>query len=94
MDLESKALIKELTLNAYKTFAPDIYKQFRQFSTTEIRLEILKALQSHIMQKTSDALRSKLKRKRIRKEENALSYDEVIDKIEQAENESWMDGID
>ena len=92
MDLESKAMIKEMTLNAYKVFTPDIYKQLRQYTTTEIRLEILKVLQSHIMHKTSDALRSKLKRKRIRKAENALSYEEVIATFED-EDDSWLEGI-
>lgn len=72
MNRKTKSEIRNLTIKHYKAFAPEIYKRYSsQYSTTEIRLEILKALQSHIMQRTSDTLRCKLRRKKERRIQNA-----------------------
>ena len=94
MDINTKSEVRRLTIEAYKEFSPSIFRRIRGYTTTEIRLEILKAIQNHIMQKTSDALRKKLKRKKVRRIENAPSYDDVVEQIEKAENEFWLEIIE
>ena len=95
MDRNTKSKLRKMVIEAYNEFAPSIYREFsNRYPTTEIRLEILKALQNHIMQKTSDALRKKLKRKKERRIENAPSYDDVVEQIEKAENEFWLEIIE
>ena len=93
MDKHTKSKLRKSVIAAYKDFAPSIYKQFsNRYTTTEIRLEILKALLDHIMCKTSDTLRKKIKRKKIRRIENAPTYDQIIEQMEN-ENDDWLIGI-
>ena len=64
MDSKTKKLLRIDVLMAWGQFAPTIYRKYsRQYTTTEIRLEILKILLDNAMAKTTQAL---YKQKRIK----------------------------
>lgn len=72
MDRKTKTEIRKRVIKCYKKVMPELYADYScKYTSNEIRLEVLKALQNHIMAKTTDALKSKLRRKKLRRIENS-----------------------
>ena len=68
MNRADKKEIRERVISVYKMLMPALYKQFgSQYTSNEIRLEVLKSTQGHIMDKTTIALSKKVKHKKVQK---------------------------
>ena len=99
MKRHDKKILREETLQFYKAFSHSLYKRWcYQYTTNEVRHEILKILINHIMKKTTQALHGRIKRKKVnpRGTQRPLSVSEPVEDIDflfEPEDESFVERL-
>ena len=67
MNYKDKIILRKEILAAWKTFISPVYKKwYHEYPSNEIRLEVLKIIEQHVYEKTIEALRRKVRKKKIK----------------------------
>lgn len=88
MNAYDKKLLKQKILAEYKRMMQKVYIDFTQYKPTQIRLEVLKILTDHILQKTNTEVVAKdrtIKKLKLQKRENINVVEKQQEKQENIE---------
>ena len=85
--------IRQQVINTYNTWMPDIYRQWRQYTPVQVKLEVLSILTTHILSAAKDNERKRKHRKlRFANLKNKVKlYESEIGKVDEykAVERSW-----